>query len=89
MALGADAGTVSRLFLSEGTWLVIAGLVVGMTGAVITSRVLESFLFNVRPIDGPAYLLAIAPLIFTALIANVFPALRAARVNPVIAIQRQ
>jgi putative ABC transport system permease protein len=88
MALGADAGAVARLFLSEGTRLVVAGIILGTAGAFVTGRVLASFLFNVRPSDSLAFVLAIAPMIVTALIANFLPARRAAKVNPAITIQQ-
>jgi predicted permease len=88
MALGADAGAVARLFLSEGTRLVVGGVILGMVGALVTSRVLASFLFNIRPTDSLAFLIAIAPMIVTALIANFLPARRAAKVNPALTIQQ-
>jgi len=89
MALGADGGDVSRLFLSEGAWLVFAGITLGIFGAVAASQVLKTFLFNVRPTDSLAYVLAITAMGLTALIANILPARRAARTNPAVTLQQR
>ena len=56
MALGADKATVMRLILGQGVVLALAGLVLGLAGAVAATRLLETVLFEVRPIDVQVYL---------------------------------
>ena len=51
MALGADKTTVVRLILRQGIVLALAGLALGLAGAVAATRLLETVLFEVRPID--------------------------------------
>ena len=89
IALGAQRSDVTRLFLGEGSKLVLLGVAIGIAGAIAASRVLASLLFNIRTTDVPTYLLAIIPMFLAALLANHLPARRAARVDPMITIQHR
>jgi putative ABC transport system permease protein len=87
VALGATAGTLLRLVLTEGLTLAGAGLVIGLLGALALGRVLTSLLYGVSATD-PATLAAIAGLAgFTALLACLVPAIRAVRVDPTSALR--
>jgi predicted permease len=89
MSLGADSGRVQRMVLMEGGSLLAAGLVVGVAGALLFTRLMRGLLFGVAPHD-PVTLLAVAMVM--ALIgigACWLPALRAARIDPAVAIRRQ
>ncbi len=88
IALGAQPSHVTRMFLNEGSRLVLLGVVIGSVAAFAASRVLSSLLVNVKTTDVWAYLLAIIPMFIAALLANHVPARRAARVDPLIAIQQ-
>jgi len=88
IALGAQPSHVTRMFLSEGSRLVLIGVIIGSAAALATSRVLSTLLVNVKTTDVWAYLLAIIPMFIAALLANHLPARRAARVDPLIAIQQ-
>ena len=55
MALGADKASVMRLILGQGLVLAVAGLALGLAGAVAATRLLETVLFQVRPIDVQVY----------------------------------
>jgi len=89
MALGADAGVVQRMFVSEGFRLVVLGLVIGVIGALSLSRLIQGLLFGIKPND-PATLAAVAVVMTVAgVVACWIPAARAANVAPQIALRSQ
>jgi ABC-type antimicrobial peptide transport system permease subunit len=89
MSLGADASRVLRMVLGEGGVLLVVGLVAGLAGALLTSRLLQGLLFGVAPND-PLTLGAVATLIGTVGVAAcLLPALRAAKVDPAIALRSE
>jgi len=89
MSLGADAARVRRMVLSEGGALLIVGLAAGITGALVTSRLLRGLLFGVAPHD-PATLGAVALIIAAVGVAACWlPAARAARVDPAVALRAE
>jgi putative ABC transport system permease protein len=83
MALGADKTSVLRLILGQGLVLAFVGLVLGLAGAVVATRLLETVLFQVRPIDIQVYLGVIGFIAIVTLLAGYVPAWRAAVLNPV------
>jgi len=87
MALGADGATVVRLMLRSAMTSVLAGVTIGTLGALAGTRVLQSFLFEVRPLDPAAFALAATVLIAVALLAAYVPARRATRVDPLSALR--
>ena len=89
MALGADAGTVVRLMLHSAMGSVLVGAAIGAGAAIASARLLDAFLFNVRPMDPLAFVLAAAVLIAVALLAAYVPARRATRVDPLRALRTQ
>ena len=87
MALGAQARDVVGHVVAGAARLVALGLALGLLLAFATSRVISAMLFGIRPLDTAAYLgvvLLSVPLIF---LAAVVPALRAARVDPTVALR--
>jgi putative ABC transport system permease protein len=87
LALGAEAGDVVRLVVAGAARLMAIGLALGLLLAAATSRVITAMLFGIQPVDMPAYagvLLVCVPMIF---LAAVVPAVRAARVDPMIALR--
>ena len=89
MALGAGRGRVLRLVLGQSAALVSAGLVLGVASALGLSRLLTTLLFGVRAGDpatiaGMAFAIAVA-----AVLASLPPALRAARIDPVVALREE
>jgi predicted permease len=87
MTLGARPGDVMRLVIREGTLQAVAGLAVGLTGAVLLMRSFRAMLFGVSPAD-PVTLAAVAAILMaTALLACLIPARRAMRVDPVEALR--
>jgi len=87
MALGAQRGDVSRLFVRHGLVLTGAGLVVGIGGAIALTRLLASMLFGIGPMDPLTYVAVSGGLGGVALLATYLPARRAARIDPVIALR--
>ena len=67
LALGSGRGAVLKLILSQSIGMIIVGLVVGLAGALATTRLLGSMLFEVSPADPQTYLAVIAILTFAAL----------------------
>jgi ABC-type antimicrobial peptide transport system permease subunit len=87
MALGADRGAVSRLFVRHGLALIGSGVVVGLVAAAIVTKVMASMLFGVRATDPMTYVLVAAGLTATALLATWIPARRASRIDPAHALR--
>jgi ABC-type antimicrobial peptide transport system permease subunit len=89
MSLGADQGRVQRMILGEGGVLLAAGLVLGIAGAFFAVRMIQGLLFGVTPHD-PVTFLAVAGLMAAIGIGACWiPALRAARIDPAIAMRSE
>jgi len=87
VALGADRADVLRMVLGKSLALTCAGLVIGMVGASMLTRLLANLLYEVKPTD-PATLLAVSVvLIAVSAFASYIPARRAARVDPMVALR--
>jgi putative ABC transport system permease protein len=88
LALGAQPGQVVRMVLREAAALVGAGVVAGAALAVLAGRGTESLLFGLSPTDGITFLIAATLLASVALLASALPALRASRVDPMLALRQ-
>ena len=89
LALGADPRRVTRLVVWEGMQVAVGGVLVGVVGAILTTRMASSLLYGVSPRD-PATITAVALLLLAvAAIANYLPARRAARVDPLVALREE
>ena len=87
MSLGADGGRVQRMILREGGVLLALGLVLGVGGAFFTARVIRGLLFGIAPHD-PATFIGVAVMMAAIGIGACWiPALRAARIDPAIAMR--
>jgi ABC-type antimicrobial peptide transport system permease subunit len=82
LALGASGRQVRSLVLRQGIAWAAAGLALGLAGAALTGRWLQSLLFEVVPSDPPTYATAVSGLALIALLAVSIPARRAARLDP-------
>jgi putative ABC transport system permease protein len=89
MALGASSSDVSRLVLREGLKLALGGIALGVAGALVTARFLESLLFEVGPRDPATLVLIGALLVAVALAASYLPARRASRIDPFLALRAE
>ena len=89
MALGADPGSVLRMIVREAGVLLAAGLVIGGVLSVFAARTAETFLFGLKPGDPVTLALAMASLASVTLMASWIPAMRAARVQPTVALREE
>ncbi len=87
IALGASASDVLRPVVTEGARMVGAGLALGLVGAWLTARTLDTLLYQVQPSDVTTFTAAGALLSVVALAAVIIPALRATRVDPVTVLR--
>jgi putative ABC transport system permease protein len=87
MALGADRGRVLWLVLRQGLVLALIGIAVGVVGTIATSSLLRSMLFGVQSNDVLTLVAASGIMGIVALAACAIPAMRAMRVEPVIALR--
>ncbi|HKD83078.1 MAG TPA: ABC transporter permease [Candidatus Angelobacter sp.] len=87
MALGARRGSVLLMVLSEAGRLVIAGVLIGVPAAMLSSRALNSMLFGIGHNDPTSMALVIAILAGIALLASFIPARRATKVDPMVALR--
>jgi predicted permease len=87
MALGAKISEIARWVVGQSLVLAAVGVAIGAGLSVASTRVLESFLFDVDPLDPVVLVLAVTTLLVVATIASVAPARRAAKVDPVEALR--
>jgi putative ABC transport system permease protein len=87
MALGATARNVLSLIVKNGLALVLTGIVIGAGSALMLTRFLATLLFGVQPTDSFTFLVVSAVFFVIAMIAALIPALRATRVDPLIALR--
>jgi putative ABC transport system permease protein len=89
MALGAEGRRILRSVLRQGLAIAAMGVVIGLVGAVLLTRVMESLLFGVAPTDPLTFLATALLLTGVALLACYIPARRAARVDPIEALRHE
>jgi putative ABC transport system permease protein len=89
MALGAQAGDVLRMMVSQGMRLTLIGVALGVAFALSLTRVIESLLFNVSATDPATFVSITLLLVIVALIAIYIPARRATKVDPLVALRRE
>ena len=87
MALGAGRETVLRSVMAHGLTFTLIGLAVGLSAALVLTRLMRALLFEVSPND-PATLAGVTALItIVASAASLVPAFRATRVDPIVALR--
>jgi putative ABC transport system permease protein len=89
IALGAERTRVQRLVIGEGIGLVSVGAVIGLAGALATTRLLRAFLFDLSSSDPATYVAIVVVLGGAAIAASWIPARRASRVDPVVALRAE
>ena len=89
MALGAQRHEILALIVGRGMWMAAVGVVLGLTSALALMRVLRSFLFEIGPTDLLTFAFVTASIGGVAFLACVIPAVRAARIEPMIALRQE
>jgi ABC-type antimicrobial peptide transport system permease subunit len=89
MALGADGKSVRRMFVWQGGQVALLGVVAGVLAAVGLTTYIQTLLFGVERLDVMAFAGMSAIMIAVAMIATYIPALRASRVDPVVALRSE
>jgi putative ABC transport system permease protein len=87
MALGAERGAVSRLVVREGMGAGLTGIAIGIAASIAASRVISALVFGVTVRDASTYVGVSILLAVVAFASCVAPALRASRVDPMIALR--
>jgi putative ABC transport system permease protein len=83
MALGATAGAVRRLVVSQGTRVVLIGVVIGVAGAFASTRLLRTLLYEVKAVDPVVFAGMSLMMIAIGMLASYMPARRASSVDPI------
>jgi len=87
LALGATAAMVQRKIVLQTLSLAGVGVLIGLVGAVLCSRAMQSLLYGVRSGDALTFLGTAIPLLGLAVIAGFVPARRAAKMDPLVALR--
>jgi ABC-type antimicrobial peptide transport system permease subunit len=87
MALGAQKRDVLLAVLRQGIVMIAVGLVIGTAGALALTRLVGSLLFGVTAMDPLSFAAALLVLTMVGLLASYFPARRALRIDPVVALR--
>lgn len=87
MALGAEATRVRKMVVAQGARLLAVGVVVGVGGAIASTRVLGSLLFGVAPADPITFAAMSIAMVAVGLLACYLPAARASRVDPLVSLR--
>jgi predicted permease len=87
IALGARPGAIFRLVVRQGMILVIVGIVLGLSAALVVTRLVSSFLYGMSATDLTTFIGVSLLLMATALAACLLPARRATKVDPMIALR--
>jgi ABC-type antimicrobial peptide transport system permease subunit len=87
LALGARREDIQRMFLRKGVALAGVGVVAGLAFSASSASVMASLLYGVRPHDPAVFLTVPLLLLAVAALASYFPARRATKVNPMMALR--
>lgn len=89
MALGATQRAVLKLIVKQGMMLALCGVAVGLTAALVFSRLISGLLFGVKSTDPLTFAVITVLLSLAALFACYFPARRAAEIDPMISLRSE
>jgi predicted permease len=87
MALGAPHQSVLRAALQQGIALVAGGVVIGIAVAFVAARLLSGFLFGVSTTDPTTFVTVSVFLMLVAVVASLLPAIRASKIDPMVALR--
>jgi putative ABC transport system permease protein len=87
IALGAQRGDLLLMVVNNGLKLAVIGIALGIAGGLVVARMIASLLFGVAPADIATFIGVSVALFMVALAASYIPALRATRVDPMVALR--
>jgi putative ABC transport system permease protein len=88
MALGASRSQIRWGVIREAQWLVLCGVLLGVPVALLGGHLASALFFGVSPFDVPTLLITALMLAGVALVCAVIPAMRASRVDPIVALRQ-
>jgi putative ABC transport system permease protein len=89
VALGASKAGIFRMILGDGFRLTVIGILIGLTGAVSSTRYLRSLLFEINPLDPATLVSVICILLIVSAAACYIPALRATNADPASVLREE
>jgi putative ABC transport system permease protein len=89
IALGAGTRNILRCTMRSAALLTLTGITIGLAGAWFASRLLSTLLYEISATDTQTYLSVALMLAFISVVASYFPARRAARVDPIVALRHE
>jgi ABC-type antimicrobial peptide transport system permease subunit len=89
MALGAERGRVVALVVREILPVVLAGIVAGAAASLLCGRYVETQLFGVKGMDPAVTIMSAVAILLVSMLAALFPAWRASRIDPITALRYQ
>ena len=89
LALGAQSGNIIAMIMKQGLSLTLLGLMLGLAGAAVLTRLLERLLHSVSVTDAPTFIAIALLLLAVALLACWIPARRATKVDPLVALRHE
>jgi ABC-type antimicrobial peptide transport system permease subunit len=89
MALGASPAGIRALVVRQALVIVSSGVAIGLAGALIVARLMESLLFGIGATDPLTFASVPALLALVALVASYVPARRASRIDPMLALRHE
>jgi putative ABC transport system permease protein len=89
LALGASPSRVLGMVMRQGMYYVLAGLSIGVAGALLLGRLMSALLFSVEPTDPITFLAVSVVLIAVAAAACFIPALRVTSIDPMLALRSE
>jgi ABC-type antimicrobial peptide transport system permease subunit len=89
MALGARTAALKRMVLGQVLLLVAVGVALGLGGAAVLTRLMESLLFGVGPLDVFTYVTVSAILVVASALAAYLPVRRVTRIDPLQALRAE
>jgi predicted permease len=89
LAMGASYSRIIGPIVKEGVVITGVGIVIGLVGSGVATRMLKALLFEISPNDPFAFLFAVGALVGVSAVASYFPARRAAQVDPVIVLRHE
>ena len=89
MAIGASPGAVFRMVVARGAWLLSVGIVLGFIGSIFAARLLATYVWRASTFDALTFVGVSILLLVAGLQACVWPARRASRISPVVALRNE